>query len=89
MKYFDNYTRMGIFLQRWILFQPRLMVCIEPWANADMVMKDMIFRAFAEMTRGGTTILIASRNMNELRSICDSIYVLHAEGEGLARYENV
>ena len=89
VKYFDNYTRMGIFLQRWILFQPRLMVCIEPWANADMVMKDMIFRAFAEMTRGGTTILIASRNMNELRSICDSIYVLHAEGEGLARYENV
>lgn len=87
--YFDNYTRMRIFLQRWILFQPRLMICIEPWANADMVMKDMIFRAFAEMTSGGATILIASRNMNELRSICDSIYVLQAEGESFMKYENV
>lgn len=89
VRYFDNYIRMRIFLQRWILFRPRMMVCIEPWDNADMVMQDMIFRAFAEMTRGGTTILIASRNMNELRSICDSIYVLNEEEESFTKYENV
>lgn len=87
--YLDTYTRRRIFLERWILFRPRLMVCIEPWADADMVMRDMIFRAFAEMTKGGTTLLIASRNMNELRSICDSIYVLNENGEGFAKYENV
>lgn len=86
--YFDNYTRMRIFLQRWILFRPRLMVCIEPCSNADMVMQDMIFRAFAEMAKGGGAILIASRNLNELRSVCDSLYVLNAEGRFI-KYVNL
>ena len=53
-----------------------------------MIMRDIIFQAFAEMARSGSAILIASQNMNELKTICDTIYVLNSdEKTQFERYE--
>lgn len=86
VKNFDFYIRSNIYLARWVLFRPKLLVCMEPWADTDLILKDIMFRAFSEMTKRGTAILIASRNMNELRSICDSIYILNEEEEAIRKY---
>lgn len=86
VKNFDFYIRSHIYLERWVLFRPKLLVCLEPWADTDLILKDLMFRAFAQMTQRGTAILIASRNMNELRSICDSIYVLNEEEAVVQKY---
>lgn len=86
VKNFDFYVKNRIFLKRWILFRPKLMVCIEPWEDADLLIRDIMFQAFMEMAGKGTTILISSRNMNGLRSICDSIYVLNDGEETMEKY---
>lgn len=76
VKYFDEYIKNSILLTRWILFHPVLMVCMEPCGNADMVMQNIIFQALSEMAESGIAVLIASQNMNELKTICDKVYVL-------------
>lgn len=76
VKYFDEYNKNSILLTRWILFHPVLMVCMEPCGNADMVMQNIIFQALSEMAESGIAVLIASQNMNELKTICDKVYVL-------------
>lgn len=83
---FDPYVRSRIFLERWVLFRPKMMLCVEPWADSDLYLRDLIYRAFMEMAQNGTTILIASQNMNELRSICDSIYVLNETESEIQKY---
>ena len=88
VRYFDEYIQNRILLTRWILFHPTIMVCMEPCGNVDMIMRDIIFQAFAEMARSGSAILIASQNMNELKTICDTIYVLNSdEKTQFERYE--
>lgn len=77
VKHFDSYIQNSILLTRWLLFKPFVMVCMEPWGNADMIMKDIYFKSFQEMAKNGTTVLIASQNMCELRMICDTVYVLN------------
>lgn len=85
---FDEYIQNSILLTRWLLFRPSLLVAMEPWGNADIIMRDIIFNAFAQMAQRGTAILIASQNMNELKTICDTIYVGNSdESSQFQKYE--
>ncbi len=84
---FDEYIQKSILLKRWGLFGPRVMVCEEPFSNADLIMRDIMFRAFREMAKNGSAVLIASQDINELKSICDTIYVLNGDSESeICRY---
>lgn len=85
---FDAYIQTGILLKRWALFGPKVMVCAEPFSNADLIMRDIMFRAFREMAKNRSAVLIASQDMNELKHICDTIYVLNSDAESeICRYE--
>ncbi len=79
VQYFDAYIQTSILLTRWILFKPKLMVCMEPCGSADMIMRDIVFRALSEMAENGTAVLVASQNMNELKTICDTVYVMNSD----------
>ncbi len=86
--YFDRYIQLSTMMQRWILFRPSVMVCMEPCLNADMIMRDIIFKALDEMAGNGTAVLIASQNMNELKMVCDTVYVFSSvSGQSVVRYD--
>ncbi|MCF0134242.1 MAG: sugar ABC transporter ATP-binding protein [Blautia sp.] len=73
----DYYARISVYLKRWELFCPKIMLCMEPFANGDIFMKDIILKTLEELAKRGTTILIASQNMNDLRNICEKIYIMN------------
>lgn len=73
VRYFDAYVYNSILLNRWYLFKPALMVCIEPFGQADMIMKDIIFKVLSKMAENGSSILISSPDMSDLENICDNV----------------
>lgn len=84
---FDTYIQKSIMLKRWVLFKPTVMVCVEPFGGADMIMRDIMFKALGEMAENHSAVVIASQNMNELKMICDTIYVLNSDsGEMIQKY---
>lgn len=85
---FDEYVKKKIMLKRWVLFKPAVMICIEPFGSADMIMRDIMYKALSEMAENHSAILIASQDMNELKTICDTIYVLNNDSqETICRYD--
>ena len=87
MKFYDRYIQQSVIMQRWILFRPKVMVCMEPTLNADVIMRDIIFKALDEMAGDGSAVLIASQNMQELKTVCDTIYVFNStDRENVVRY---
>lgn len=82
----DAYTRVCIFMECMLLFQPKMMICIEPWVGGDLTFQDMIMYNLMRMAKQGAAVLIASQNMNELRSVCDSIYVVSEENHTAMKY---
>ncbi len=82
----DAYTRVSIFMERMLLFQPEMLICIEPWVGGDLTFQDMIMHNLMRMAKQGAAVLIASQNMNDLRSICDSVYVVSEDDTTAVKY---
>ncbi len=70
---FDSYIQTDILFQRWLLFRPALLVCVDPYSRADAIMQGIIFEKLHEMAAEGTTIVISSPDKNDLTPICDRI----------------
>ena len=54
--------------------------------SKDIITQDMIMYNLMRMAKQGAAVLIASQNMNELRSVCDSIYVVSEENHTAMKY---
>lgn len=78
VRYYDTYIQHSIFLMRWILFRPKVIVCMDPCGNADMIMRDIVYHALEELAKGGAAVLVASQNLNELKTISDTLYVMNS-----------
>lgn len=76
---FDAYVYNSILLTRWLLFKPSMLVCIEPFGKADIIMKDIIFRILSDIAENGATVLISSPDISELNNICDSVITLNSK----------
>lgn len=65
-----------------LLARPRLLVLDEPTVGLDPVLRKRLWVLFAELARGGTTLLVTSHVMDEA-SHCDQLLLLR-EGKLLA-----
>jgi ABC-type sugar transport system ATPase subunit len=54
---FDAYVYNSILLTRWLLFKPEILVCIEPFGKADVIMKDIIYKVLSEIAQTGPVYL--------------------------------
>ena len=70
---FDSYIQADILFQRWLLFRPALLVCVDPYSRADVIMQGIIFEKLHAMAAGGTTIVISSPDKRDLMPICDRV----------------
>ena len=79
---FDSYIQADILFQRWLLFRPALLVCVDPDSRADVIMQGIIFEKLHKLALKGTTIVISSANKSDLTPICDRILFVKNGGIG-------
>jgi ABC-type sugar transport system ATPase subunit len=85
---YDIYTKTKIILYKWILAKPDLLICREICDEADVKLRNIIFEALAQMAEDGTAIVLSSHNIGELKSICDTIYLMNSS-ENHKAVENI
>ena len=73
--YLDEHVKQRILLYRWILCRPKVLVCIEPYAHADILTQRMMYTVFSQLAENGTAVLISSADVNELSAICNRVLV--------------
>lgn len=71
------YESLRILYWRWLLYFPSVLVCVNPCAYADMMMREIILSSLDEGAREGIGILICSSDISELSLLCDRILILH------------
>ncbi|WP_099466954.1 ATP-binding cassette domain-containing protein [Konateibacter massiliensis] len=79
-KAFDAYIRNSILLTRWVLFQPKLLVCIEPCSNADILMQNILFGAIEKLAAQGCSVILTSPYLADLKPFCDRIFFVNENG---------
>ncbi|MGB4658268.1 MAG: ATP-binding cassette domain-containing protein, partial [Mobilitalea sp.] len=77
---FDSYVKNNVIFRKWILAKPDILVCEEICEETDIEMRNIIYKALEELAQNGTAIIITSQNLGELKSICDSIYIMNSFG---------
>lgn len=85
---YDIYTKTRIILYKWILAKPQLLICREICDEADVTLRNIIFEALAQMAENGTAVILCSHNIGELKSICDTIYLMNSS-ENHRTVENI
>jgi ABC-type sugar transport system ATPase subunit len=74
---FDIYVKANIIMHKWILAKPNLLICGEICDEADVKLRNIIFRALEELVKNKTAIILTSHNIGEINSICDTIYLMN------------
>ena len=64
-----------VVLVKWLQTQPRLLLLDEPTQGVDVGARQSLFAALHEAARGGTAIVCASTDYEELAQICDRVLI--------------
>jgi ribose transport system ATP-binding protein len=63
-------------LAKWLQIRPRVLLLDQPTQGVDVQAREQIFAAIREAADGGTAVLCASADYEELAAICDRLLVL-------------
>ena len=61
-----------------IMEKPKLIILDEPMNGLDKKGVEEMRRIFLQLREEGTTILLASHNMEDIRYLCDKVYEMDA-----------
>ena len=81
----DVYTLQKVLLSKWILYNPKVLIYVNPCSKADIITRGIIFSLLDEASQKGISIIIISSNLAEVSSICDRVVVL-SQGKLKAEY---
>ncbi len=70
---------------RILLFHPRVLICIQPLANGDMIVRLRILALLQEILKTGTAILIITTNVSDTLMISDRLLIVE-NGTCVASY---
>ncbi len=71
---------------RVMLFNPRVLVCVQPLAKGDMVVRLKILALLREIVQAGTAVLIITANVSDTLMVSDRLLVVEG-GACTAVYE--
>ncbi|MCM8709982.1 ATP-binding cassette domain-containing protein [Clostridium sp. SYSU_GA19001] len=80
----DSTLKHQIVYNRWLLFNPKVLICVEPFVRADVLLKLELTEAYEELAKNEIGMLLFSVNLKDLTLICDRIIILK---NGKAAYE--
>ncbi len=67
------YLKLCILFYRWILYRPQVIVCMEPYAYSDALVRKIVAAFLHLSTSEGIGIIVLSREYLNLRQICDRV----------------
>ncbi|MER7129647.1 sugar ABC transporter ATP-binding protein [Streptosporangium saharense] len=67
-----------VVLARWLQRAPRVLLLDEPTQGVDVPARADIYRRLREVAVGGTAVVVASSDVEELANLCDRVVVLRA-----------
>ncbi len=76
----DTYEQYRILMEKWLLAQPAVFLCINPCVTSDLVANHIVYEYMERMMERGTGVLIASSNLNYMTAVCDRIILFRKEG---------
>ena len=74
-----------VVLAKWLMTEPRLLLCDEPTRGVDVGAKAEIYELMNELVEAGLGIVLISSELPELLAMSDRIYVMH-RGRIVARF---
>ena len=66
-----------VVLAKWLMTEPRLLLCDEPTRGVDVGAKAEIHELMNELVEAGLGIVLISSELPELLAMSDRIYVMH------------
>ena len=72
----DSALKQQIVYNRWLLYSPKVLLCMEPFARTDILGKRQLRGFYKDFSRNDTGVLILSVNIADLSCFCDRILLL-------------
>lgn len=76
-----------VIISKWLINQSKLLLFDEPTQGIDIGAKDDIYKIMKELASQGTSIIVASSEIDELLAICDRVLVMF-EGKVIKEYSS-
>jgi ABC-type sugar transport system ATPase subunit len=64
-------------LGKWLIFDPRVVVLLEPTKGVDVATKQEIYRLIRELSQRGVAVILSTSDMLELIGVCDRVLVMN------------
>ncbi len=64
-------------LGKWLLFDPRVMVMLEPTKGVDVATKQQIYLLIRELAEQGVAVILNTSDMLELIGLCDRVLIMN------------
>jgi ABC-type sugar transport system ATPase subunit len=74
-----------VIISKWLIHQSKLLLFDEPTQGIDIGAKDEIYKIMRELADQGTSIIVASSEIEELLTVCDRVLVMF-EGRIVKEY---
>lgn len=74
-----------VIISKWLIHESKLLLFDEPTQGIDIGAKDEIYKIMKELANQGTSIIVASSEIDELLAICDRVLVMF-EGRIVKEY---
>ncbi|MFL0504193.1 sugar ABC transporter ATP-binding protein [Ureibacillus sp. 179-F W5.1 NHS] len=74
-----------VIISKWLIHQSKLLLFDEPTQGIDVGAKDEIYKIMRDLASQGTSIVVASSEIDELLAICDRVLVMF-EGKIIKEY---
>ena len=62
---------------KWLIFDPRVVVLLEPTKGVDVATKQQIYRLIRELAARGVAVIVNTSDMLELIGVCDRVLVMN------------
>lgn len=64
-------------LGKWLIFDPRVIVLLEPTKGVDVATKQQIYRLIRELADRGVAVIMNTSDMLELIGMCDRVLIMN------------
>ena len=68
-----------MFLYKYIIIKPKLLVCLHPFTQLDDLTKRALYPQFLSLANNGAGIVLFTSNTSEIVTLCDRIMIIHKD----------
>jgi len=70
------YMRMKLMYLKWIVYKPKLLVCLRPCASGDILTREVSISGIRQAAKRGICVLVISSDPDEISTCCDRVGII-------------